>query len=131
MNVILQAGALCYRIDQGVSLVLLVRAKRNPAHWIFPKGHIEFGENPHEAALRELQEEAGVKGEFVYRLGERVFLRDGNSYSVVYCLARYLATIDNGEEGREPTWYSPDKAANLLSFADGRELLAAARPFMR
>jgi len=33
--------------------ILLVRAKKNPSIWIFPKGHIENGETPQETALRE------------------------------------------------------------------------------
>ncbi|MFO7545541.1 MAG: NUDIX domain-containing protein [Trueperaceae bacterium] len=29
--------------------------------WVFPKGHLEPGEGPLEAALREVEEEAGVR----------------------------------------------------------------------
>ncbi len=38
--------------------VLLLK-KRN-GHWVLPKGHIELGESKKEAALREVEEEAGV-----------------------------------------------------------------------
>lgn len=31
--------------------------------WVFPGGKIEDGENPREAALREFEEETGLKGE--------------------------------------------------------------------
>lgn len=38
--------------------VLLIR--HQSGSWVFPKGHIEPGEVPLEAALREIEEEAGV-----------------------------------------------------------------------
>jgi len=38
---------------------LLVHHKRFDK-WLPPGGHVEFGENPYEAALREVREEAGI-----------------------------------------------------------------------
>ena len=40
---------------------------RDDGAWTIPKGHLESGETPFEAALREFQEEAGipVRGEFI------------------------------------------------------------------
>ena len=44
--------------------VLIVKNRPDPArsgdgYWGFPKGHLEEGENPLQAALREVQEETG------------------------------------------------------------------------
>ncbi|MFC2049211.1 bis(5'-nucleosyl)-tetraphosphatase [Chlamydiota bacterium] len=39
--------------------VLLV--KHSSGHWSFPKGHADPGEEPHSAAIRELQEETGME----------------------------------------------------------------------
>lgn len=41
----------------------------HPGKWNFPSGKIENGEEPVDAALRELQEETGLKGEMI-RSGE-------------------------------------------------------------
>ncbi len=45
----------------------LRRADRD--EWVFPKGHIEEGERPEEAAIREVQEETGFEIEIEARLG--------------------------------------------------------------
>jgi len=52
---VIQAGAITMRGKK----VLIVRAKKNPLDWIFPKGHVERGESLAETACRELAEEAG------------------------------------------------------------------------
>src|SRR5215213_7244397 len=58
MKVVRQAGAIVVRFDDDEPRLLLVTARRNPKTWIFPKGHIEDGETPAEAAVREAREEA-------------------------------------------------------------------------
>ena len=45
---------------------LLIRRGRE---WIFPKGHVEPGESPEEAARREVLEETGIEIEVGSRLG--------------------------------------------------------------
>ena len=57
-----QAGAIVVRRDELGKCVLLVRAKKTPEDWVFPKGHIEKGESLEQTAVREVQEEAGVSG---------------------------------------------------------------------
>ncbi len=51
------AGAVVFRRVPGGHRYLLLRAFRN---WDFPKGEIEPGEDPLEAALREVREETGL-----------------------------------------------------------------------
>ena len=50
-----QAGAIAFRIVDEAPQIMLVRAKKTPEHWIFPKGHIEAGETAEIAAARELE----------------------------------------------------------------------------
>jgi len=54
------AGGIAIRND----MVLIVKNKPDPGrdddgYWGFPKGHLEEGEKPLEAALREVSEETG------------------------------------------------------------------------
>ncbi|MEP7384779.1 MAG: NUDIX hydrolase, partial [Gemmatimonadota bacterium] len=52
------AGGVVVRVQDGRPMFLLIRdSYRN---WGFPKGHLETGETPHDAALREVAEETGL-----------------------------------------------------------------------
>ena len=61
------AGVLLFRDRGGVPEVLLIRpggpywANRDIGAWMIPKGGVEPGEAPAEAALREFEEETGMR----------------------------------------------------------------------
>ena len=63
----LSAGILLFRRQAGQTEVLLVKPggpfwrKKDAGAWMIPKGMVEPGETPVEAALREFEEEVGVK----------------------------------------------------------------------
>jgi 8-oxo-dGTP pyrophosphatase MutT (NUDIX family) len=60
-NILRQAGAIAYRIVDGEVRVLLVTS-RDTGRWVIPKGYIDAGLTPAQAAAREAYEEAGIKG---------------------------------------------------------------------
>ncbi len=102
--------------------MLIIRAKKDPRHWVFPKGHIEKGERPAEAALRELREEAGVDGEIGRVLGTSTFKSGHEHVRVAYFLVRFTRTVPPAES-RELQWQSVSEARRLLTFEDARQLL--------
>jgi 8-oxo-dGTP pyrophosphatase MutT (NUDIX family) len=55
---VLSAGVVVVRREGGVWQYLLLRAYD---YWDFPKGVVEAGENPFEAARREVEEETGLR----------------------------------------------------------------------
>lgn len=63
----LSAGILVFRERGGETEVLLIRPggpfwrNRNVGAWMIPKGAVEAGEAPAEAALREFEEETGTR----------------------------------------------------------------------
>lgn len=63
------AGLLFYRYQKDIPEILLVHpggpfwAKKDAGVWTIPKGEIEPGEMPLEAAIREVEEETGIKAE--------------------------------------------------------------------
>lgn len=121
-----QAGAVVFREEGGVQRVLLVRSKKDPTLWVFPKGHIDPGETPTIAALREAFEEAGVTGFIIAPAGPTLTFRSGNeTVAVDYYLVRLTAEMPS-PEGREKVWLVPEEAAERLVFPSARELLTAA-----
>ena len=63
----LSAGVLLFRQQDGATQVLLIKPggpfwrNKDAGAWMIPKGAVEAGEVPAEAALREFEEETGTK----------------------------------------------------------------------
>ncbi|HWF86081.1 MAG TPA: NUDIX domain-containing protein [Vicinamibacterales bacterium] len=122
---IAQAGALVFKSHRTSPQVLLIKARRNPQLWIFPKGHIEDGESAHETALRETREEAGVAGDLISRVGTLQFESGKDVVHVEYFLVRWSADVPS-DENRERRWCSVEEASQMLVFEGARALLAKA-----
>jgi 8-oxo-dGTP pyrophosphatase MutT (NUDIX family) len=131
LKVVEQAGGIVFRYKRAGISILLVRAKRDPSKWIFPKGHIERGESARTAAVRETREEAGIKGRAIGRVGDpQEFEWGGQLFRVRYYLIRTIAESDE-TDGREKAWFPFDKALKRVSFKSARTLLRAARKKIR
>jgi 8-oxo-dGTP pyrophosphatase MutT (NUDIX family) len=127
---VLQAGAVVFRADEGAVRLLLVRSRKNPGMWVFPKGHIDPGETSEETAQRETEEEAGVTSELLGRVGATLSFQSGGEWvEVDYFLARRLSEYAS-PEGREKIWVPPGEAIERLSFENARELVRAAIPLI-
>ncbi len=127
MTVVEQAGGIVFRRNGAGISVLLVRAKRDPSAWIFPKGHIEPGETARATAVRETREEAGVQGEAIGEIGDpQEFEWLGRWYRVQYFLIRMSSESDE-TDGREKAWFTFDEALDRVSFPSARDLLRQAR----
>lgn len=109
--------------------VLLLRHKRGS--WVFPKGHLDPGETRLQAALREVEEEAGVEaralsGSFVPTTH---YQNDRGEERLIHWFI--LTTDASTPVLRETTFpegvfLEPEKALERLSFEEDRELLRKA-----
>ena len=124
-----QAGAIIAGLRRGGPVTLLVTGKRNPGHWIFPKGHVEQGESLDEAALREAEEEAGVRSTLLGPAGALSFVDGGLRIRVHYFV---VMTPDAGaaEKGRQIRWFSLEEALRHLTFDDSKALLQQVWPLI-
>lgn len=123
------AGAIAFRETDGTPHLLLVTAKRHRDRWIFPKGKIKSGESLAEAAVRELEEEGGVRGEGLEHVSTiRLGTRKGDPV-VAYHLVRFIEDVGS-DEPRRRRWCTLDEAAALLSFADARRVLRKVAPLV-
>ena len=126
-----QAGAIAARVRGDDTEFLLVTARKQPDEWIFPKGHIERGETPEDAALRELEEEADVRGRLVGKVGASRFRSKREDVECSYFL---IHARGDGRpcEGRRLRWLPLPRARKQLSFENARELRdRAARMFSK
>jgi 8-oxo-dGTP pyrophosphatase MutT (NUDIX family) len=113
-----RAAAVCYR-RHGQSLQFLL-VQTDAGQWTFPKGRIEAGETPWQAAEREALEEAGVRGRVSSEL-LTTFLyekRAASGRSLSQIVAAYRLQVesdsDPAEPGRTPTWFDPEEAKRKL-----------------
>jgi 8-oxo-dGTP diphosphatase len=108
-------------------LVLLVHRPRYD-DWSFPKGKLDPGESFEEAALREVEEETGVRADLGLELPATRYEVRGRPKLVRYWLMTPEAETDfvPNDETDELRWATPDEARGLLSYAHDRELLEAA-----
>ena len=114
------------RLDGKEPKVLLVTARRNPKNWIFPKGHIEKGETPQSAALRETKEEAGVVGKLIGSAGILEYGFLGAKARVEYFLVQFSREAGPPENGRSRVWCGLEEALDRLSYKNTRKLLRKA-----
>lgn len=119
------AGGVVYRMKNDVVEYLLVRPKTNANEWLLPKGHIEQGESPAEAAVREVFEEAGVVAHIISRIGSIHFRAKDENVVAEFYLMKYVEQTSDKED-REVAWLSAKDANKCLSFANYRYLLGIA-----
>jgi 8-oxo-dGTP pyrophosphatase MutT (NUDIX family) len=111
-----QAAVIAYRIRKARVEVALVSRARGKG-WIVPKGSIGEGERPRDAAIREAEEEAGLRGIVARRRVGRYRHENGDgSYLVDVYLMRVTRVLDEWDEDRfrRRRWLRAEDAAARL-----------------
>jgi 8-oxo-dGTP pyrophosphatase MutT (NUDIX family) len=123
------AGGVVFRLRPRGREFLVIRASRRD-EWVLPKGHIDPGESPEEAAVREVREEGAVEADIVAPLGELEFGRGTKSARVRVFLMLARRPADTDEE-RAPLWLPYEDARRKLTFENTRHLLQRAETRLR
>jgi len=123
------AGGLVVRGDE----VLLIAPREG--RWQLPKGHVERGEEPAAAAVREVREETGVQARVLAPLPGIDYTYDVEGRVRIHKRVDYylMAYVDGSESDSDPReviaarWFPWDDALARLSFDNEREVVRAAR----
>jgi 8-oxo-dGTP diphosphatase len=106
--------------------VLLIHRDRYD-DWSLPKGKLEPGESFEEAALREVEEETGVRGTLGRYLGETSYATDHGDKVVRW----WSMTTDDeagiSDEVDAVKWVAVDEAVEHLSYAGDRDVVSRLR----
>jgi ADP-ribose pyrophosphatase YjhB (NUDIX family) len=108
------AGGFVVRDAGAAKQALMVRPSDGADVWVLPKGHIEHGESPEEAAVREVEEEAGVVAEVERLLDVVTFTAKRKKVVAAFYLMRAFGVTAPAER-REIFWVSLAEAERLLT----------------
>ncbi|MCS7057423.1 MAG: NUDIX hydrolase [Meiothermus sp.] len=105
--------------------VLLIRDRMG--YWCFPKGHVEEGEDLAEAALREVEEETGIRAEVVGELPTTRYINNKGVPRVIHWFlmrGEGAVRLERGLSGGG--FFDPEEARRLLAFQEDVALLEQA-----
>ncbi|CAB4729469.1 MAG: NUDIX domain-containing protein [Actinobacteria bacterium] len=98
--------------------------------WSLPKGHIEEGETPEQAAVREVQEETGIESEIAKELGVINFWFMAGGNRIHKTVHHYLFRETGGKLAPQLTevddvgWFPLNEIVELLAYPDEKKLIA-------
>ena len=127
------AGGVVFRVDSGAALYLLIRDSYK--NWGFPKGHLENGEQPEGAAMREVSEETGLSDLSIRGLIDTIDwhfrFRGRLIHKICHFYLMETVTSETCPQRAEGItacrWLPFDEAEELISYANARDVLRKAR----
>lgn len=132
------AGGVVISADQA-QVLLLIRPERDEVR--LPKGHIDPGETPREAALRETQEESGYSDlEILADLGEQLVAFSLDNTSVQRTEHYYLMRARSRQQIERPPidaeqffniWVSWEEALEHITFEAEKLWIQKAREALK
>src|SRR5215468_1482708 len=97
------AGGVLVRKLQGRWVFAAIRPAGKPdGVWALPKGLIGHGESPADTAVREVEEETGVRGRLVHKLGDVRYVYTWAGERVFKVVSFYLLRYSGGRLGDVP-----------------------------
>jgi 8-oxo-dGTP pyrophosphatase MutT (NUDIX family) len=107
--------------------------------WCLPKGHLEGTETPQEAAVREIEEETGIRGRIVGELGSidywfavegRRIHKTVHHYLLEATGGRLSVDNDPDAEAVDAAWVPLEDLGARLAFPNERRIARAARSLL-
>lgn len=121
------AGGVVWRVGERTHLEVLIVHRPKYDDWSFPKGKLDPGEGDEQCAVREVEEETGLRCVLGHELAGTSYIdRKGRPKVVRY----WEMTVSGGEfapndEVDVVQWLTVDEADRLLSYDRDRALLGS------
>jgi 8-oxo-dGTP diphosphatase len=130
-EVVRAAGGVVVRDGDGTPEVVLVHRPKYD-DWTLPKGKAEDGESDEECALREVEEETGLRCELVEELDSSSYVdASGRPKLVRYWLMLPVGgRLRSRREVDEARWVPIDEAGTELTYDRDVRILQSARKAM-
>jgi 8-oxo-dGTP pyrophosphatase MutT (NUDIX family) len=130
------SGGVVFRRGDAALDFLLIRDPYN--NWGLPKGHIEGGETPAEAAVREVSEETGLLELTVVTQLPTIdwYFRDRGRLVHKFCHFFLVESVSGDPEPQltegitECVWRAADLAIETISYSNAREVMRAAERWL-
>lgn len=110
--------------------ILLI--KDSYGRWALPKGIIEKGETSEQAAIREVQEETGLKNlEITEKIGSIKFFYQMGSEKIFKIVIFFLMETKDTElkhewKIKDARWFEPKEALEKIEYENSKSLLSKA-----
>lgn len=123
----ISAGGVVY--NKKTKKILLI--KDSYGRWAFPKGLIDKGETTKQAALREVEEETGLKNlKIVKKLGSIKYIYTLKGRKIFKIVTFFLMETDRIRlkpqwEIRGAKWFEPRAALERIDYANSKSILRA------
>jgi 8-oxo-dGTP pyrophosphatase MutT (NUDIX family) len=125
------SGGVVFRRIGAVEFLLI----RDPYdNWGLPKGHIEGGETPQQAAVREVEEETGLRElelvaqlptiDWFFRVRGKLVHKFCHFFLLQCTAGDPVPQVDEGIT--ECIWSAPPDAVAIVSYSNARDVLRAA-----
>lgn len=111
-----RAACICVK-NELENEVLLVSSSRKPDHWVVPGGGIEPEEESRVTAIREVMEEAGVRGKLGRCLGvfQNIERMSRTEVFVLVVTEELPEWEDSRNMGRKRKWFTIEEALQQLA----------------
>ncbi|XP_065202483.1 bis(5'-nucleosyl)-tetraphosphatase [asymmetrical] [Planococcus citri] len=134
--VVRAAGYVIFRKCADIEFLLL-QASYGDFHWSPPKGHVDPGENEPETALREVEEETGLKKSDLRIISgfEKVltYKVKQKPKAVVYWMAELInpnQEVKISHEHKDFKWLPLKEACDIAKYPESIDLLKASHDFL-